>query len=48
MHEALLERGIITKAWKDPGFENCLRVSIGTPEQNADFADALGAILRAA
>jgi histidinol-phosphate aminotransferase len=48
VHEALLARGLITKAWKDPGFETCLRVSVGTPQHNAAFVDALGAILRAA
>jgi len=47
VHEALLARGFITKAWKDPGFENCLRVSIGLPDQNQAFVEALGAILRA-
>jgi len=47
VHEALLARGFITKAWKDPGFEHCLRVSIGLPEQNDAFVDALDEILRA-
>jgi len=45
VHEALLARGFITKAWKDPGFETCLRVSIGLPQQNEDFVEALAAIL---
>ena len=30
MNEALLAHGIITKPWKDPGFETFLRVSVGT------------------
>lgn len=46
VHEALLARGFITKAWKDPGFETCLRVSIGLPEQNEAFVGALAEILR--
>ncbi len=41
VHEALLARGLITKAWNDPGFETCLRVSIGLPEENDAFASAL-------
>jgi histidinol-phosphate aminotransferase len=45
VHEALLRRGLITKPWKDPGFETCLRVSVGMPEQNAALVAALGAIL---
>jgi histidinol-phosphate aminotransferase len=47
VHEALLQRGLITKAWKDPGFERCLRVSIGTPEDNRAFVRALAELLRA-
>jgi histidinol-phosphate aminotransferase len=47
VHEALLARGFITKAWKDPGFETCLRVSIGLPAQNEAFVGALGEILGA-
>ncbi|HMN76839.1 MAG TPA: aminotransferase class I/II-fold pyridoxal phosphate-dependent enzyme [Burkholderiaceae bacterium] len=47
VHEALPARGFITKAWKDPGFETCLRVSIGLPAQNEAFVGALGEILGA-
>lgn len=45
VHEALLARGFITKAWKDPGFEQCLRVSVGTPEDNAGLVSALTELL---
>lgn len=47
VHEALLARGLITKAWKDPGFERCLRVSIGTPGDNRAVVRALTELLRA-
>lgn len=47
VHEALLQRGLITKAWKDPGFERCLRVSIGAPADNRRFVHALAELLRA-
>jgi histidinol-phosphate aminotransferase len=30
VNEDLLAHGIITKPWKDPGFENFLRISVGT------------------
>ncbi|APW36473.1 histidinol-phosphate transaminase [Rhodoferax koreense] len=45
VHEALLARGVITKAWKERGFENYLRVSVGTAEDNQRFVDALAEIL---
>jgi histidinol-phosphate aminotransferase len=46
VHEALLKRGLITKAWKDPGFETCLRVTIGTDDENRLFVDTLASIWR--
>jgi histidinol-phosphate aminotransferase len=44
VNEALLARGIIVKPWKEPGFETFIRVSIGTPEENARFLGALAEI----
>ncbi|HSV54728.1 MAG TPA: histidinol-phosphate transaminase [Burkholderiaceae bacterium] len=41
VHEALLSRGILTKAWKEKGFENFIRVSVGLPEDNERFLQAL-------
>jgi histidinol-phosphate aminotransferase len=29
------------KPWRDPGFETFIRVSVGTPDQNAQFVAAL-------
>ena len=40
-NEALLARGVIVKPWKDVGFETFIRVSIGTPADNALFLDTL-------
>lgn len=45
VNEALLARGIITKPWKEPGFEHFIRVSVGTEADNARFAHALAGIL---
>ena len=39
--DALLERGIIIKPWKEPGFENWVRISIGLPEENDTVLHAL-------
>ena len=45
VNEALLARGIITKPWKEAGFETFIRVSIGTEAENTRFAQALAEIL---
>jgi histidinol-phosphate aminotransferase len=47
VNEALLARGIITKPWKEPGFEHFIRVSVGTEADNARFVRALAEILEA-
>ena len=39
--EALLAHGIITKPWKDPGFETFLRVSVGTASEIDRLVQAL-------
>jgi len=39
--QALLMNGIIVKPWKEDGFENWLRVSIGTDVENDIFLSAL-------
>jgi histidinol-phosphate aminotransferase len=44
VNEALLARGVIVKPWKEPGFETFIRVSIGTPEENARFLAVLQAL----
>ncbi len=44
--EALLARGIIVKPWKEAGYENFLRVSIGSAEDNALFLQAFSDALR--
>ena len=48
VNEALLAHGIITKPWKDPGFETFLRVSVGTAGDLERLVQALTAILGAA
>jgi histidinol-phosphate aminotransferase len=43
--EALLQRGVIVKPWKEPGYERFIRVSIGSDQDNAQFFAALEAVL---
>jgi histidinol-phosphate aminotransferase len=46
LHGALLERGVLIRRQDHlPGLDGCLRVSIGTPEQNDAFLVALDAAL---
>ncbi len=42
IHEKLKEAGILIKNLNRPGpLKNCLRVTVGTPEENSDFLKAL-------
>lgn len=43
--DALLRKGIIVKPWREAGYTNFLRVSIGTAEDNERFAQELERIL---
>ncbi|MHA6686747.1 histidinol-phosphate transaminase [Mesorhizobium sp. A556] len=43
--EALLNQGVIVKPWKQAGYENWLRVSVGTEADNDHFLKALAASL---
>lgn len=44
--QALLDRGILVRDFSDvPGCESCLRVSIGTHEENEKFLEALSKLL---
>ena len=46
VHEKLKQAGILIKNLNKPGpLKNCLRVTIGTPEENKEFLTALKAIL---
>lgn len=46
--QALYENGVLVRDFsRTPGIENCLRVSIGTPEENDLFLDALARVLAA-
>lgn len=44
--EALLRCGVIVKPWKEAGYANFIRISIGSADDNALFLDALKEILR--
>ncbi len=41
LFESLLRLGTIVKPWRQSGFENYIRVSIGTPSNNKQFLDAI-------
>ena len=46
LSERLRAQGILFKAWKEEGYENCARVSVGLPEENDAFLTALAGELR--
>lgn len=39
--DRLLDRGVVVKPWKQPGFETFLRVSAGLPRETTQFLNAL-------
>jgi histidinol-phosphate aminotransferase len=47
-YESLLQRGIVTRSGDALGMPGRLRITIGTPEQNALLIDALGSLVAAA
>lgn len=47
--DALLDAGVVVRDFRHaPGLDDALRISLGTPEQNAAVAEVLGRALRAA
>lgn len=44
--EALLARGVIVKPWKEAGYDNFIRVSIGSADDNALFLQAFQDAMR--
>lgn len=43
--EALLRRGVIVRSMHGYGFPRCIRITVGLPEENRVFLDALEAVL---
>jgi histidinol-phosphate aminotransferase len=43
--QSLLKKGIIVRNLKAFGWPNCIRISIGTADENGRFIDALKSIL---
>lgn len=41
VNRRLLDQAIIIKAWREPGYERCIRMSLGLPEDNARFLAGL-------
>ncbi len=48
-HESLAERGVVVRCFDQPDtpLSGCLRITVGTPEENNWLLDALSALLRA-
>jgi histidinol-phosphate aminotransferase len=42
LKESLQRRGILVRYYRTPGLQDCIRVSVGTPEQNTRVLEALG------
>jgi histidinol-phosphate aminotransferase len=47
IYEALKSRGILIRYFHLPRLDNCLRITIGTPEENQKLLTALTAIMAA-
>ena len=45
VYDALLHEGVIVRPLAGFGAPHALRISVGSPEENAYFADALGRVL---
>jgi histidinol-phosphate aminotransferase len=45
LKQALEQRGILIRYYSKPGLNDCVRISVGTPEQNARVVTALNEIL---
>ncbi|MGB0659235.1 MAG: histidinol-phosphate transaminase [Mangrovicoccus sp.] len=43
--EKLLDHGVIVKAWKQPGYQSFMRISVGLPEDTDQVLGALGLLL---
>ena len=43
--ESLYRRGVLVRAPKSYGLPDCLRITVGTPEENETFLHVLGAAL---
>ena len=48
LYEALLREGVIVRPLAGFGAPSALRISVGTPDENAFFSEALGRVLAAA
>jgi histidinol-phosphate aminotransferase len=44
--EGLLRHGVIVKPWKEAGYEEFIRVSIGSAQDNQLFLQAFDAVMR--
>ncbi|MCA8022647.1 aminotransferase class I/II-fold pyridoxal phosphate-dependent enzyme [Burkholderia metallica] len=44
LSQRLLSKGVIVKPWREPGYERCLRVSIGAIDDNDLFVDTLASV----
>jgi len=47
VYEELLDRGVIVRPMAGYGLAECVRISVGTPQQNLKMLSALRAVLAA-
>jgi histidinol-phosphate aminotransferase len=45
VYEAMLRRGVIVRAMNSYGLDNCIRISVGRPEENERFVKSLKEVL---
>lgn len=45
LYEAMLYKGVIVRSMHAYGYANCIRITVGTEEENARFVTALGECL---
>ncbi len=45
VYEAMLRRGVIVRAMNAYGLDNYIRISVGRPEENRRFLDALKEVM---
>ncbi len=45
--EGLLRQGVVVKPWRQPGYQQCIRVTVGSRQDNDLFLSALAAVMAA-
>jgi histidinol-phosphate aminotransferase len=48
LHDALVERGVLVRLFDAGALAGCMRITVGTPDENSWLLDAIKAALAAA